>query len=137
MHPKALAYYSYTKAQAIARIFAELPEDSTSTDEETARDHARRILKSISEDSDAGTISTAEAETVYTETANKYIYLLENYHRSDELKSAIRSEYQRSGHRANLDIFHRIREELQRENINIIEYMMLMQYNELEDTKQS
>ena len=137
MHPKAIEYYSYTKAQAIARIFAELSEDSTSTDEETARDHARRILKSIYEDSDAGTISAAEAETVYTETADKYLYLISNFHRTDELKNAIRSEYQRRGSRANLDIFHRIREELQRENINIIEYMMLMQYNELEDTKQS
>ena len=130
MHPKAIEYYSYTKAQAIARIFAELSEDSTSTDEETARDHAQRILKSIYEDSDAGTISAAEADAVYTETANKYIYLLENYHRSDGLKSAIRSEYQRSGGRANLNNFSIIRQKLYNGDINTIEYLMLMQYNE-------
>lgn len=130
MHPKTIDYYSYTKAGAIARIFAELNEDSTSTDEQTARDHARRILQSIYEDSDAGTISAADAETVYTETANKYIYLLENYHRSDGLKSAIRSEYQRSGNRANLNNFSRIRQMLYNGAINSIEYLMLMQYNE-------
>lgn len=130
MHPKALEYYSYTKAEAIARIFAELNENSTSTDEQTTRDHARRILQSIYEDSDTGTISAAEAETVYTETANKYIYLLENYHRSDGLKSAIRSEYQRRGHRAYLNNFSRIRQKLYNGAINNIEYLMLMQYNE-------
>lgn len=130
MNPKTIDYYSYTKVRAIARIFAELNEDSTSTDEQTARDHARRILKSIYEDSDAGTISAAEAERVYTETAEKYVYLLENYHRSDELKSAIRSEYERGGNRAYLNNFSRIRQKLYNGTINTIEYIMLMQYNE-------
>lgn len=130
MHPKALEYYSYTKAGAIARIFAELNENSTSNDEQTARDHARRILKSIYEDSDAGTISAAEAEAVYTDTTNKYIYLLENYHRSDRLKSAIRSEYERRGHQAYLNNFSIIRQKLYNGAINNIEYLMLMQYND-------
>ena len=121
--------YCFRKSKSIAELFKELEKD---VNEEKAIEEARRILRTITEDEEAGTITAAEAEKAYTTISDKYISLLETWRHFSAYKYEILEEYEyhsttTKAYFYNLD---RIRKDLSDGKINAIQYLMLSTYND-------
>lgn len=121
--------YCFRKSKSIAELFKELEKD---VNEEKAIENARRILRTISEDEQTGTITAAEAEEAYTTISDKYISLLETWRHFSAYKYEILEEYEYHSRSAEAYFFNldRIRKDLSDGKITAIQYLMLSTYND-------